>query len=64
MPLDVNIGTIKTRADILDPEAMLSPRLIAQITQRVKEDINREKEIDAQRQSDRQGMSSYPGRGD
>lgn len=64
MPLNVNIGTIKTSADILDPEAMLSPRLIAQITQRVKEEINREKEIDAQRQADRQGMSFSTGRGD
>lgn len=57
MPLDVNIGTIQADAELVDPRALLDPKIIAQITQRVKAEIERDQDVKKQREMDRQGPS-------
>ena len=61
MPVDVNIGTVETTLSAADPEQIRTPRFMAAIVAMVKEELEREAALKAQRSSDR-APDPRPGR--
>jgi hypothetical protein len=53
MPVDMHIGTIETKLSAADPDALRTPAFMAEIVRMVKEELAREKELEARRDADR-----------
>jgi hypothetical protein len=53
MAVDLQIGAIETTISATDPAALRTPEFIAAVVAAVKEELQRDKELDARREADR-----------
>jgi hypothetical protein len=53
MAVDLHIGTIETTLSAADPEAIRTPQFMAAVVAMVKEELARERDLEARRDADR-----------
>lgn len=53
MAVDLHIGTIETTLSAADPEAIRTPQFMAGVVAMVKEELARERDLEARRDADR-----------
>lgn len=53
MAVDLRIGSVETTLSAADPEALRTPQLMAALVALVKQELARDRELEAQRNSDR-----------
>lgn len=53
MAVDLRIGSVETTLTAADPEALRTPELLSALVALVKQELARDRELEAQRNSDR-----------
>lgn len=53
MAVDLQIGSVETTLSAADPDAIRTPQFMAAIVEMVKEELTRERELEARRDADR-----------
>ncbi len=62
MPVDVKIGTVETNLTATSPDLLRSPQFMAEIVRMVKQELQRDQAVSAQREADRSIGTQPPGR--
>ncbi len=53
MAVDLRIGSVETTLSAADPDALRSPQVLSALVAMVKQELARDRELEAQRDSDR-----------
>lgn len=62
MPVDVKIGSVETNLTATSPDLLRSPQFMAEIVRMVKQELQRDQAVSAQRDADRNIGTQPPGR--